>query len=120
MDGGVEDKGNCRRVKSSLVVSNDGGDGARRGVGLSEENEDDGLLFFSDSYRIGTESWVGFGAGLGWSWAAPWASDGGLLRPGEASFLFSILFSIFNFQFSVFFFYIFYLFPNQLLFWILV
>jgi hypothetical protein len=51
---------------------------------------------------------------MGWSWAAPRASDGGLLRPGAASLLFSILISILNFQYS--FSKSYYVFPIQLLF----
>jgi hypothetical protein len=37
---------NPRAVNGALAVSIGGGDGACRGVGLVEEDEDDGLLFF--------------------------------------------------------------------------
>jgi hypothetical protein len=50
---------------ASTAVRNGDDDGARHGVDLSEENKEDGSLFFSASYRIGTESWVGFDFGLG-------------------------------------------------------
>jgi hypothetical protein len=81
MDGGVEDKGVCMMVNSSLAVSNGGGDGARRGVGLTEENEDDGLLFFllliESVLRVGLALVLGWASLVGRCWAAPRAAQPG-------------------------------------------
>jgi hypothetical protein len=56
------------------------------------------VLFFEGLRWVWAKvRWCWAVAGLGWSCAAPRASDGGLLRPGEA-FLF---FSFFLFLFSI-------------------